>query len=264
MDSDRNFDDLAARFQRKVYGGLKGTIRLEVLKRDLNEFFPIVMEPPENQPLHILDAGCGYGPFSLELAKLGHHVTLCDISEKMLKEVAIQVNEFNLQPVTTVHHCAIQKLPIIEDKIYAQTYDLILCHAVLEWVKHPNDLLSHMMKLLKPGGMLSLTFYNLNGLIYKNLLRTNYKKIQEKSYKGWEGSLTPTYPRRPEQVEKWLNNHSLKIACHSGMRVFYDYILIPEDSKKDPETVIELELELSRQMPFRDLGRYQHFLAEKR
>lgn len=259
MDIDRNFDDLAARFQRKVYGGLKGRIRLKVLKKDLNEFFPHVMAPPENKPFHILDAGCGHGPFSLELAKLGHHVTLCDISEKMLEKVAVQINEFNLQHQTTVHHCAIQDLVLSENLIY----DVVLCHAVLEWVKHPRQLLNHIMKLLKPDGTLSLTFYNLNGMIYKNLLRTNYKKIQSKSYQGWKGSLTPTYPRKPEQVLKWLTDHCLEILCHSGMRVFYDYILIPEDSKKDPDTVMALELELSRQMPFRDLGRYQHILAKK-
>ena len=33
--NDRNFDDLAERFSRKIYGGLKGNIRLAVLTADL-------------------------------------------------------------------------------------------------------------------------------------------------------------------------------------------------------------------------------------
>ena len=37
MKADRNFDDLAPRFQRKVYGGIKGQIRLAVLEKDLTD-----------------------------------------------------------------------------------------------------------------------------------------------------------------------------------------------------------------------------------
>ena len=40
MSGDRNFDDLAPRFKRNVYGGLKGELRLRVLQRDFDEFIP--------------------------------------------------------------------------------------------------------------------------------------------------------------------------------------------------------------------------------
>ena len=35
--SDRHFDELAARFAEKIYGGAKGAIRLAVLQADLAE-----------------------------------------------------------------------------------------------------------------------------------------------------------------------------------------------------------------------------------
>ena len=35
IKTDRNFDDLAQKFARKVYGELKGDIRLAVIWRDL-------------------------------------------------------------------------------------------------------------------------------------------------------------------------------------------------------------------------------------
>ena len=34
---DRNFDELTEKFKNKVYGGLKGEIRLAVIWRDLNQ-----------------------------------------------------------------------------------------------------------------------------------------------------------------------------------------------------------------------------------
>ena len=54
---DRNFDELAERFERRVYGGLKGDVRLSVLWRDL---LPIVQRlEQQGQPLKILDIGGG-------------------------------------------------------------------------------------------------------------------------------------------------------------------------------------------------------------
>lgn len=257
---DKNFDNLAGKFSRKVYGGLKGQLRLAVLKKDLLEFIPTLFESSNNSLISVLDAGCGHAPFSLDLAQTGHSVTLCDISEKMIASVKNQVDERELFDSVTLINNSIQYLKL--DK--SNKFDLILCHAVIEWLENPEHIIELLTSLLNPGGHLSITFYNIHGMIYKNLLRTNYKKIIKKQYQGWPGSLTPTYPRDAILVKKWLNNNNLEILCHSGMRVFYDYILNIDDQKKAPETVIDLELEFSRQKPYRDMGRYQHILCCKK
>jgi len=259
MSLDRNFDDLAQRFQRKVYGGLKGRIRLAVLKKDLAEFYPQVLLAAGAAPLSILDAGSGHGPFSLELARLGHRVTLCDISKKMMEQASSLISEQGLNANVVLLNKAIQELQAEE----TGPYDLVLCHAVLEWVSKPVELIQYLLGYLKPQGFLSLTFYNLNGMIFKNLLRANYNKILKEDFTGWKGSLTPTYPRKPEEIISWLASHPLEILCHSGMRVFHDYILTPDHQDLNPEIVVELELKFSRQPPYRDLGRYQHILCKK-
>lgn len=257
---DRNFDDLAAKFQKKVYGGVKGKVRLAILNKDIGEFVPKAFRLVDHTfpALNILDAGCGTGPFSLELAKIGHFVTLCDISEKMLEKAKEKIIAHDLIEKVQVCHIPILDLP--KDT----TFDLVLCHAVIDWVDDPHSLISQLIGLLKERGVLSLTFYNLHGMIFKNLLRTNYKKILNKEYTGWPGSLTPTYPREPAQVTAWLRKHRLEILCHSGIRVFHDYILDPNGRERQPETVLNLELAFSRKMPYRDLGRYQHILACKK
>lgn len=268
---DRNFDDLALRFRRNVYDRLKGDIRLAVLRRDFAETIPalaVLMDQevagggsPEavKQPLHILDAGGGQGQFSLTLAQHGHRLDLCDISVNMLALAEENIAAAGLARQVALHHSSIQNYCAG----HQGHYDLVLCHAVLEWVVEPEMLLDHLLAALKPGGFLSLTFYNVNGMVMKNLLRTNFKKVLAEDYRGYRGSLTPTYPLQPQQVYGWLAERGLPLLCHSGIRCFHDYILDPAQRTADPASQLDLELRLSREEPFRSLGRYIHTLTRK-
>lgn len=264
-DQDRNFDDLATRFQKNIYGGLKGQIRLAVLNRDCAAHLPIApFASSSSQSWRILDAGGGQGQFSLSLAQAGHQLVLCDISAEMLKVAAAEVQAGELQSRVRLLQSSIQDLSgnLSSDE---QTFDLVICHAVMEWMQDPSELLSHLCKHLKPGGYLSLIFYNLNSLIFKNCLRTNFTKIINKDFTGAAGSLTPINPLTTEQVLAWVDEHPLELMSHSGIRVFHDYILSDTHKHKlsegkTPEQLIQMELELSQQEPFRSLGRYIHLL----
>jgi len=261
---DRNFDDLADRFTRNIYGGLKGQIRLAVLARDFGEYLPIAPYVPltPNNQLRILDAGGGQGQFSLPLAAAGHRLVLCDISAKMLAKAQQRVAELQAEPRVQLLHCAAQQLAehLPPEQ---QSFDLIICHALIEWVAQPFALLDTLLARLRPGGHLSLIFYNQHGLVYKNLLRTNYKKIKNLDYRAFRGSLTPSKPQTPEALLAYAHSRDLQVKCHSGIRVFYDYILDPEQRARDAQSVLELELKFSRQLPYRDLGRYIHLLLQK-
>ena len=263
-NQDRNFDDLAKRFQKNIYGGLKGEIRLAVLNRDFSEHFNYApfTEKMSTKSLRILDAGGGQGQFSLKFAQAGHFVVICDISIEMLKLAEQEVVELGLQKQVQLIHCAIQDLPKHFNAEECQ-FDVVLCHAVLEWVTNPQDLLASLNQYLRPGGFLSLTFYNLHSLIYKNLLRTNFKKIQTNDFGGARGSLTPINPLYPEQVFEWLTVLPLINLATSGIRVFHDYIFNEEHRERDPASVIELELAFSRRVPYQLLGRYIHVLSQR-
>lgn len=250
---DRNFDDLSSRFKRNIYDSAKGQLRLAILRRDFAQW---VVEPN----LSVLDVGGGQGQWAIELARAGHSVLLTDPSQQMLDlaRKQVQVGE----PLTgdlKIYQAAIQDL--------AQTpqgsFDLVMCHAVLEWLADPRAAFMQLLEWVKPGGKLSLIVYNRNGLIMKNLLRTNYKKVIKQDFAGTKGSLTPLHPLTPEEIRHWLADAGLNLLCFSGMRTFHDYVLDPIDRERDPEKVIELELRYSTQEPFRSLGRYLHFLCEK-
>lgn len=264
INQDRNFDDLAKRFQKNIYGGLKGDIRLAVLERDFREHFFAAPfgEKQSTKPLRILDAGGGQGQFSLKFAKAGHSLVICDISAEMLKLAEQEVTRQGLESQVKLLHCAIQDVAQHID-IENDKFDVVLCHAVMEWVANPAELLSHLIDCLKPQGFLSLTFYNLHSLIYKNLLRTNFKKIQQQDFSGARGSLTPINPLYPEEVFEWLSQQPVNTLAVSGIRVFHDYIFNEEHRERDPQSVIELELELSRKQPYQLLGRYIHVLSQK-
>ena len=262
MDSDRNFDDLAPRFANNVYGGLKGALRLAVLQRDLQEFFPQALVTDKHSGLRILDAGGGQGQFGLQLAAQGHFLVLCDISAQML-ELARANAAFKGLNSVDFRQCSIQHLSMQVQDGEVQAYDLVLCHAVLEWVVDQQGLIEALLPLVKIGGILSLTFYNRHGLIMKNILRGKRPHILDADYKPNPGSLTPTRPLDPALVLQAFNSEHWQILCHSGIRVFHDFLLSPQGRAMPEEALIQLELELSRQEPYRSLGRYQHLLAQR-
>ncbi len=264
ITEDRNFDDLADRFKKNIYGGLKGEIRLAVLQRDFCAHVGVAPFSPQPEPkrLRILDAGGGQGQFSLQFAQAGHDVVICDISSEMLKLAEAVIAEQGLQERVTLIHCAIQDLPLHLSKNH-DGFDVVLCHAVIEWMVEPQSLLPCLLNYLKLDGYLSFTYYNLNSLVYKNLLRTNFKKIIEQDFGGARGSLTPINPLAPAKVDAWLEDLPLKLLSRSGIRVFHDFIFDQENRERDPENVIALELQYSRQEPFLSLGRYIHILAIK-
>lgn len=265
ITGDRNFDDLAQRFARNVYGGLKGRIRLSVLRRDFGQHWPFPPFVPDTgrSPLRILDAGGGQGQFSLPLARAGHAITLCDLSEQMLRGARAEAEQLGVSERVTLVQSAIQSL---DDALPdgAEPFDLVICHAVLEWVLDPEALIDHLIRWLKPGGHLSLCYYNLHGAVYKNLLRANFKKVERGDYGGFRGSLSPINPLYPETVDQWLAARPLERLATSGIRVFHDYILEKSLREQAPDKVVEQELRLSQLEPYRSLGRYMHVLLKKR
>ncbi|MEY4589686.1 MAG: hypothetical protein RL497_1762 [Pseudomonadota bacterium] len=251
-DTDRNFNDLTPRFKKNIYESLKGKLRLRVLERDFSQWISA-------QPQRWLDVGAGQGQFALMLAAMGHHVTLVDVSRDMLAEAKNAFSQAGLLHQAEFICCSLQEM----DHYLTAQFDGVLCHAVMEWMQAPQDLLPFLTPFMKPEAWLSVIFYNVHGVIFKNLLRANYKKIKSADYRGKQGSLTPLNPLDPFEVIRWFQALNLNIVCHSGIRVFHDYILDTALLAQQGEALIEQELAFSQKLPYRDLGRYVHLLARK-
>lgn len=250
---DRNFDDLADKFKRKVYGGLKGEIRLAVIWRDLCEAIPQVESSPA---LRILDVGAGLAQTSIRLARNGHQVVINDISNEMLQLARKDARENNVEQNIEWLRSPYQSLT----NLVGQQFDLVLCHALLEWVVEPQQLVSQLKRWLAPRGRLSLSYYNRNALVYRNLIRGNFNLLR-RHFSADPGSLTPLNPLYPQQVDGWLLEEGLRVQSSSGIRVFRDYVTDSRGGNAIDDQVLKMELEYSRLEPFKGLGRYMHYIC---
>ena len=263
---DRNFDDLADRFARKVYGGLKGDIRLAVIWRDLQALVP---EITTTSNLRILDIGGGLGQIAVRLAALGHHVDYNDLSKEMMIKAKQSASQHGVEDKMGWYHCAYQDLQqqllqespqqLPEQK---EHYDLVLCHALAEWLADPASLVPALKGFLADKGRLSLTFYNRHSLIYRNLIRGNFR-VLESDFEADANSLTPTQPLDPQAMIEKVNASGLKLLNSSGIRVFTDYVTTMRGGHTDSQSVIDKELEYSQLEPYKWLGRYIHLIASK-
>jgi S-adenosylmethionine-dependent methyltransferase len=109
----------------------EGRLRLDLAYANLQDFLP-----QATRPLHALDIGCGTGAMAVRLARLGVHVTLLDSSEQMLDFAKSAAQEAGAgERITQKHGDAAH----LEKLFHAGSFDVILCHNVLEYVDDPSS-----------------------------------------------------------------------------------------------------------------------------
>lgn len=247
---DQHFDDLAIRFAQKIYGSNKGAIRLAVLQADLNEVLPL-------RPLRVLDIGAGLGHMALWLAQQGHQVTLVEPALAMLETAQQRFAEAQCQ-ASFVH----ADWQTFTQQEHTQ-YDLVLCHAVLEWLAEPSPLLTALRHLTAADGWLSLAFYNKDALILQNLIKGNLRKLSQQRFTGDAGGLTPQQPIDPRELARQVEP-LWHIQQRSGIRVFHDYMPPQFRQKIAPAELLSTELSYRRHPALSGLGRYLHWLCQPR
>ena len=254
-DQDHSFDGLADKFARNIYGTTKGRIRAAVVWQDLQS----CLNRLGDRPLRILDAGGGFGFFAQRLAAMGHRVELCDLSADMLEIGRQQIEEKGLSDRIRLIHCPIQDL----SQHVEGEFDLILCHAVLEWLSEPRQTLISLLGFLAPGGILSLLFYNRHALLFQSLVVGNFDYIRAGLIKKRQQKLTPQNPQRPEDVYDWLQRGGLRLIGKTGVRVIHDYMRHKQDQHEKFDDLLQMEQRYCREEPFVALGRYIHVMAQR-
>ncbi|PRD14713.1 tRNA uridine 5-oxyacetic acid(34) methyltransferase CmoM [Pantoea coffeiphila] len=252
---DRNFDDIAEKFSKNIYGTTKGRIRQAILWQELDALLTTLPAAP----LSVLDAGGGEGQTGCGIAALGHNVVLCDLSAEMLSRARRLAEEKGVSDNMQFKQISAQQAGQYLDK----PVDLVLFHAVLEWVAEPQQALRALYDVLKPGGVLSLMFYNINGLTMQTMVLGNFGYLQAGLGKRKRKTLSPDYPRDPQQVYGWLQECGFTIENKTGIRVFHDYLRDKNKQSERFDEVLALEKQYCHQEPFLSLGRYIHVTARK-
>lgn len=251
--ADNYFAAIDQHFLKAIYDSPKGAIRLAVLQRDLA---PLLSD----KPLHILDIGGGAGQMALWCASLGHHVTLLDQSAPLLEKAHSAAQAAGLSQTFNCIEGNALSLPL---SIQAQSYDLVLCHAVLEWVEQGEALFRACIGNLKTSGYLSFMFYNRLALEFTQHVFGNFAYVDAGLVAKKRAKLTPDYPRDLAWVQNQANTYRLNAAKISGIRCFYDYMKPKDREANSLEDIISHELALSERQEFLSVARYIHSLWQK-
>ena len=249
---DQNFDSLIEKFEARIYGTLKGEWRLKLLQEDLASLH-------EAETLDIWDAGCGLGQMALWFAQGGHQLTCCDISYKMLAKAKEAFATAGCQ-------ADFYQRPSQQMAEYLPPQDLILFHAVMEWLAHPQETLEIVAGRVKPGGYLSLLVFNYHSFVYRNALKGTWRLpflLDKSKWFGRGKKLTPPHPQKPEVLMEWLESNDFEIEVVTGIRVFHDYLEEEVLQVSDREALLRLEYTYCREPTYRTMGRYVHILARK-
>lgn len=249
---DRNFDQLVDKFEQRVYDTVKGEWRLKLLQEDLQ---PI----RESNSLDVWDAGCGFAQISQWLAQAGHKITLCDLSQQMLTRAQSHFADANLSG-RFIKGSAQEVASTLED------FDLVLFHAVLEWLAQPKETLKVVANKVRPAGYFSLLFYNRNSVVIHNTLKGGWRlpNLLNDDYIGKGKKLTPPNPQIPEEVCEWLQQWGFEVEVHTGIRVFHDYLTSEVIEQTQLDDLFALEYRYCRQPTYRNMARYIHILAKRR
>lgn len=150
MEPTEFFDAEAAQWNERYAADPRFARRFEKITAFFDRALPKL-------PGIALDAGCGTGIFSRELASRGWEVTAFDASEDMIEQAKYLSRNFAID----FFHAT--------DKSYQSdspaAFDLILSLSMLEYVEDDEAALEHFATMLKHGGVLIVSVPNRKGLL---------------------------------------------------------------------------------------------------
>ncbi len=154
----------------------------------------------------VLDAGCGYGYYSIFLAKRGATVTGIDISEKMIE--LSKKNAIKASVKCQFFVCDIQDMSMFNSK----TFDLVTSSIVVSYLDDLEKAFSEVSRVLKPKGIFTFSENH-------PILKGWWEKDQENRRLHWN---IDNYFERSIGIDKWgRENHVIETS--SRHRIVQDY-----------------------------------------
>lgn len=238
----------------------EGRLRLDLAFSNLQDFLPQAA-----RSLHALDLGCGTGALSVRLARLGLHVTLLDSSHPMLDFAERAAREAGVTDRVALKHGDAAQVAELFD---GESFDVILCHNVLEFVEDPGAVLHGVARALRdPSGILSVLVRNQTGELLKAALLNGDLVAAERTLTAEWGDES-LYEGRvrlftAESLHAMLVAASLAVTAARGVRVISDYLPPKISRNGEYERIFELERKLGRRPEFVAIARYTHCLAHR-
>ncbi len=212
--------------------------------------------------LTVLDVGGGTGGFAVPLAQSGHRVTVVDASPDALAALTRRAADAGVADrVRAVQGDGDALAGLVEPG----SVDLILCHAVLEVVDQPADVVAAVATALRPGGAVSVLVAGraaaILGRAINGHLRSASALVTDPDGRaGARDTLRRRYDA--ESAAELLRSAGLEVEETHGVRVLAD-LLPAAVVEEDPQALLELELALSARPPFRDIASQLHLFARR-
>ena len=165
------------------------------------------------EKLKVLDAGCGQGRLTIELAKKGHKIDAIDCTESALQKARNYAAEAGIKDC--VNWIKGDLSNILSD-FKESSYDIVLCMEVLYMMPRSEECFRALSKMVKPEGILLISvrlrlFYLIYYLMHNDFLRLDWC-AKNNNMTGLGGSLSWFDPEEVtqlflkngfENIEKW-------------------------------------------------------------
>jgi S-adenosylmethionine-dependent methyltransferase len=236
----------------------EGRLRSDLAFANLQTFWP----PPSPQPQRALDVGAGTGALALRLAGLGFYVTLLDSSPAMLEIADRAARESGMSDRILLKEGDASQVPHL---FSGQSFDVILCHNVLEFVDDPCAVLHGMSRVMTASALLSVLVRTQAGEVFKAAIQAGDLSAAQHSLTAEWGceSLFKGRVRlfAPGSLEGMLNAASLVLKATHGVRVLSDYLPPAISRVASYQEILELERKLGSRPEFAAVARYAQYLA---
>jgi S-adenosylmethionine-dependent methyltransferase len=236
----------------------EGRLRIDLALANLQDFLPQVA-----RPLQALDLGGGTGAIAVSLARLGLHITVLDASLAMLDFARRSAREAGVTKRLALKHGDAAQLATLFE---AGSFDLVLCHNVLEFVDDPSAVLQSAARALRdPSGIISVLVRNQAGEVFKaalqegDLAATEHNLTAEWGNESLYGGKVRLFT--PDSLRALLLESSLILIAERGVRVLSDYLPARISRSEEYGRIFELERKLGRRPEFAAVARYTHCLA---
>ncbi|HEY1706442.1 MAG TPA: methyltransferase domain-containing protein [Trebonia sp.] len=231
------------------------------------------------QELDIVDVGGGTGGFAVELAELGHRVTVVDLSPDALAAAQRRAAERQVS-LTAVQGEA----DALDSLVGTGTADLVICHNVLEYVDSPAAAMGAIARVLAPGASVSVLAANAVAAVLQRALAGRYDQARElltaaeaertgeteraaetASGAGTAPNRTAGDPRRftLAGLTALIEGAGLTVGDAHGIRVFSGLLPAADADPSSPADLRILEDAAASYPALRDIAARLHVLAKK-
>jgi len=242
---------------------LEGRLRSDLALANLQDFLALPQIKPS---LRALDLGGGTGVAAVRLARLGINVTLLDSSPAMLEIAKRAAREAGVDGKIALKHGDAAQVANLFPGV---SFDIVLCHNILEYVDDPNVVLSAAAQVLRTDltgiGILSVLVRSQAGEVLKAGIQAGDLEAVERNLTAEWGHESLFGGRMRlftmDSLHVMIKRASLAVAAERGVRVISDY-LPPKISRGDGDArIFELERKLGSRPEFVAVARYIQIVA---